>query len=418
MRAVLVTPSTHSPFENFMNPEVIRRRQTLFVFFFIPGMVLAAWVTRTPSIRDGIEASISQMGMVLFGLSVGAMTGVLGASRAIDRWGTKATAQAGLWLTCVSLMIMSLGIILTSQIIVAAGFALFGLGMGTCEVAINVDGAEVERVLRLPVLHALHGCFSLGSLVGAGMGWGLNVLGVPVVVHLSLMSVLVAPLILYFGPGMPAGFAKKVTRVDVASSTPPAVRERIWTSPRVLLIGLIVFAMALAEGSANDWLPLLMVDEHGFSAAAGALLFMGFATAMTAGRFSGGWVLKRFGRAIVMRSCAILCASGIAAVVFGHGVIVATVAVMLWGLGASLGFPVAVSAAADGEGNSTRRVAAIAVMGYVAMLVGPPTLGFIGQVHGLRNAMIVVLSLVCVAALIAPAVGEASRFIRATRSAA
>ncbi len=56
---------------------------------------------------------------------------------------------------------------------------------------------------------------------------------------------------------------------------------------RLVLIGVIVLAMALAEGTANDWLPLIMVDEHGFDASWGSASYAVFAAGMTVGRFAG-----------------------------------------------------------------------------------------------------------------------------------
>ena len=64
-----------------MTPAIRRRRTALFVLFLIPGLLLASWVTRTPDIRDLLNASTSEMGMILFGLSLGAMLGVLASDR-------------------------------------------------------------------------------------------------------------------------------------------------------------------------------------------------------------------------------------------------------------------------------------------------------------------------------------------------
>ncbi|MFX5085070.1 hypothetical protein ABTC40_20730, partial [Acinetobacter baumannii] len=68
----------------------------------------------------------------------------------------------------------------------------------------------------------------------------------------------------------------------------------IWRDAQLLLIGAIVLAMAFAEGSANDWLPLLMVDGHGFSPTSGSLIYAGFTLGMTLGRFTGGWFIDRY----------------------------------------------------------------------------------------------------------------------------
>lgn len=127
-----------------------------------------------------------------------------------------------------------------------------------------------------------------------------------------------------------------------------------------MLIGLIVLAMAFAEGSANDWLPLLMVDGHGTSATAGSLTFMLFSVAMTTGRFTGGPLLVRYGPAAVVRAGALVAAAGVALVVFSDD----------------------------------------ALLAGAAFLVGPPSLGFLADHVGLRNAMVVVLVLLGGAALI------------------
>lgn len=191
-----------------------------------------------------------------------------------------------------------------------------------------------------------------------------------------------------------------------ASTTQTPVR--VWKDPRLLLIGGVILAMALAEGSANDWLPLLMVDGHGVDPALGSAVYTGFATAMTIGRFAGGFLIERLGRAPVVRASAICATFGIAVVVFADSAALAGAAVLLWGLGASLGFPVTLSAAADSGPNSAARVSLVAMIGYVAFLVGPPCLGFLGDHYGLRVAMIVVLAFTAVAIILASAVGTRS----------
>lgn len=182
-------------------------------------------------------------------------------------------------------------------------------------------------------------------------------------------------------------------------------KPQVWRDRRLLLIGAIVLAMALAEGAANDWLPLLMVDGHGLDAAAGSLVYVGFAAAMTLGRFGGTFFLSRHSRATVVRASAVSGALGLCLVIFSDNTVVAAAAVLFWGLGASLGFPVALSAAGDSGPAETARVGLVATIGYIAFLVGPPTLGFLGDHYGLRPAMVVVLAFVAAAAFAAPAAG-------------
>ena len=182
----------------------------------------------------------------------------------------------------------------------------------------------------------------------------------------------------------------------------------MWKDRKLLLIGAIVLAMALAEGAANDWLPLLMVDGHGLDAATGSLVYVGFAAAMTLGRFSGRFFLGRFGRAAVVRASAVSGAVGLLLVIFSDNAVVAATAVLFWGLGASLGFPVALSAA--GDSAPTRRPRLAGRHHRLRRLPrGPPALGFLGDHYGLRSAMVAVLVFVASAILIAPAADTRDR---------
>ncbi|WP_373306849.1 MFS transporter [Streptomyces longisporoflavus] len=385
---------------------VRRRRQALYLFFFLPGICMSSWVTRTPDVRDQLDASTGQMGMILFGLSVGSMGGILCSGRLVSRFGTRPVIGIGTSLIIASMVVIGGGSSVPSAPMVTAGLCLFGMGMGACEVAVNVDGADVERLTDTTVMPTLHGCFSLATVVGGLVGMAATATEFPVIWHLIIVTVVATGILVYALRAIPAGTGANDT--SPASDSAGHTRPRVWTDRRLLLIGGIVLAMALAEGAANDWLPLLMVDGHGLDAALGSLVFVGFAAAMTLGRFSGTFFLNRFGRATVLRASAISGAAGLVLVIFSDSAAVAAAAVLFWGLGASLGFPVALSAAGDSGPDQTARVSLVATIGYVAFLVGPPSLGFLGDHYGLRSAMVVVLVFVAAAIALAPAAGSRS----------
>ena len=378
-------------------PSLQRRRLSLFVLFFCPGLGMAAWVTRTPDVRDLIGASTAEMGLVLLGLSAGSMLGVLAASPVIGRFGTRPGIVIGASNVVVSLPVIGLGTALGLAPIVALGLFLFGAGMGSAEIAMNVEGAAVEEDSGKPLLPALHGAYSVGTVIGALTGVAATLAAVPVLWHLLAVAICVLPLAAWALRGVPVR-----DRTPAESAAPDAPRRPVWKDRRLVLIGVIILALALAEGSATDWLPLLMVDGHGLPATTSSLLFAAFAAAMAIGRIGGGALIERFGRAIVLGSSAALGAVGLALVVFADNVVVAGLAVVLWGIGASLGFPVAISAAGDSGPDSARRVSFVATLGYIAFLVGPPLLGFIGEHSGLRAAMIVVLVGIAVAVVLSP----------------
>ncbi len=378
------------------NPATLRRRTSILALMAVVGLGVSSWVTRTPAVRDAVGASTAQMGLILFGLSVGSMAGVLSSGRLVARVGTRPVAIAGSLFVVAGVAVMALGAGVGTGVVVFLGLLLFGIGGGLGEIAINIEGAEVEVLLRRPVLPVLHGCFSLGTVIGAVIGIVLAAVGFPVVWHLTAVAVLLLGIALWAFPGLPPGVGV-VDRGARPAHTDGERQPSVWRDPSVLLIGVIVLAMAFAEGSANDWLPLLIVDGHGVSEASGAFIYAGFAAMMTVGRFLGGPVVERRGRAFVMRVSAGLAIAGILVVAYSPNLWVAGIAVALWGLGASLGFPVAISAAGANPDRPAERVSAVATSGYIAFLVGPPLLGFLGESVGLQQAMLVVVGLLAVA---------------------
>lgn len=379
---------------------ITRRRYALFIFFLIPGIGMSSWVTRTPAIRDLLEASTAEMGLVLFGLSVGSMAGILASGPLVTRFGARAIIGVGATSLILSMPTIGMGAMLGLPLLVAVGLGLFGAGMGSAEVAMNVEGADVEQATGRIFLPALHGCFSLGTVIGASLGIWATAAEFPVVIHLLIVGALATVALIRALPWLPSGTGR-VDRTTVSTGTPTL--GSMWRDSRLVLIGLIVLAMALTEGTANDWLPLVMVDGHGFDPAWGSATFAVFAAAMTIGRFCGGYFVERFGRDKVLAVSAASAAIGLGLVSFVDSQAVAAAAVVLWGLGASLGFPVAVSAAGDSGPAPTARVALVSTLGYVAFLVGPPLLGFVGEAVGLRGALVIPMVIAALAILLAPA---------------
>ena len=378
------------------------RLWALFMFFFIPGLLMASWATRTPAIRDLLTLSTAEMGMVLFGLSIGSMSGILCSAWLVKRFGTRKVIRTTMLCAVAGMLVLSLALWLASAPLFAFGLAIFGASFGSAEVAINVEGAAVEREMNKTVLPMMHGFYSFGTLVGAGIGMAVTGFGLPAAPHILIAALVAIAPILIAIRAIPDGTGKNAAE----SAHSEAKGLPVWRDVQLLLIGVIVLAMALSEGSGNDWLPLLMVDGHGFSPTSGSLIYAGFTLGMTLGRFTGGWFIDRYSRVTVVRASAVMGALGIGLIIFVDSTWVAGVSVLLWGLGASLGFPLTISAASDTGPDAPKRVSVVAITGYLAFLVGPPLLGFLGEHFGLRSAMMVVLGLVMVAALVARAVAK------------
>jgi fucose permease len=375
-------------------------RNAMFVVFAACGFALAAWVSRTPAVRDGLGASTGHMGWLIFAIAGGAIFGLVSAGALISRFGARPVIRVALLTAALGLVVVAAGASLASSGVVFAGLLVFGLGFGTCDVSMNVAGAANERVLGRTVMPVFHAMYSIGTLTGAALGVLATVLGVSVGVHLGVAALI---LVLAVIP------AVRLIPTDVgrAGGTQPkltaAERLAVWKDPRTLLIGLMVLGMGFAEGAAEDWLPLATVDGYGVSETVGAALFGIFVVTMTVGRLCGVLLIDRFGRVATLRASALVAALGLTITIFGPSAVTAAVGIALWGLGTSLGLPVGMSAAADDPRTASARVSAAATVGYAAFLFGPPVLAMLGEHVGLLHSFVAVLALVIVAGLIAPA---------------
>lgn len=397
-------------------------RNALFAVFIVSGLFLSTWVSRVPGVRDSLHLSTDVVGLILLGVSIGAIVGLVIAPPLQARVGTKAGIAVVVLAASLGLAVVGLGAaVLGSFPVVVAGLSLLGLGNGAIDVMMNVSAAAVERRIGRTIMPFMHACFSIGTVAGAAIGAGCAALGVSVFWHFGVMSLVciaAGAVAVRYIPNTQdvvdrdaAAQASLDTFDDPSVATPrrrtfgETVRSQlaVWTDWRLVLIGVVMLGMAFTEGSANDWIALASVDGHGLTNAGGALVLGVFVAAMTVGRVVGGPVVDRIGRVWSIRLTAGLGVAGLLLFILVPVPSAYVTGVVLWGIGASLGFPLGMSAAADDEQNATARVSAVAMIGYLAFLAGPPVIGFLGQHFGILNALYVVLVLLVAAFVCAPA---------------
>ena len=386
-------------------PQVVAWRNAVFAIFVLPGIAISTWVSRLPAARDILDVSPAQVGFLLFGIAAGSILGLLASSHIVARFGARSTVAVGMITNAVGLAVAGIGVTVVSNFALTfAGLLIFGAAAGCTDVAMNVSGAANERALGRAIMPVFHAFFSFGTMLGAGLGALSEAVGVPIVVHFAVVAAVMVIGALAARPFLQdehiIGDDGQPVAADDHSKTWQG-RLSIWKDPRTILIGVLVLAAAFAEGSANDWLAIAMVDGHGVSNATGALVFGIFVTAMTVGRLTGVFLLDKFGRVPVLRGSFLLASIGLLIVIVVPNPYVAMAGAVLWGLGAALGFPVGMSAAADDPRTAAARVSAVATIGYFAFLVGPPVIGLIGEHTGVLLALLVVLVLTAVGAIVA-----------------
>ena len=370
------------------DPRWERSRQAVALVFALNGLTLASWLSRTPAVRDRLDLSSAGLGLLLVCLSVGAVSGLPLSGPVVQRLGPRRTVLLGGMLAAVGLLAMALGMLLQVVPVAAAGLLAVGLGSSSWDVAMNVEAAEVERRLDRTLMPRFHAGFSLGTVAGALLGALCAAAEVSIAAQVTLTAALVAG-------GVLLGTSAFLPTPEVAPGAETPQRSRAldaWRERRTLLLGVMVLAFAFTEGVANDWLAVALVDGHGTSEAGGAVGFGAFVTAMTLGRTFGGAALDRWGRVAVLRTQAVLALLGLLMVVAGPAAGWALAGALVWGVGASLGFPVGMSAAADEPERAAPRVSVVASIGYCAFLAGPPLVGFLADAVGIRQALLVVLA--------------------------
>jgi len=375
---------------------IVAWRNAVFAVFAVMGVSTGTWVSRVPAIRDGLDLRLDQMGILVFAISAGSIGGLLFASHLIAWLGARRTILTAQLVAMGGLALAGFGISeLRSLPVAFAGFVVFGSLFSITDVAANVTGAANERALGRSVMPVFHAFFSIGTVIGSAGGAAAEVLDLPVAWHFLIVTAICAVIIVVAARSL---VSESATFEDAHQDGEPGGagwRERlhVWRDPRTILIGLMVLCAGLTEGVANDWIALASVDGHGFDNETASIVLVVFVTAMTAGRLLGVRLLDRFGRVPVLRVSFLFAAAGLLVFILAPGPIAVFGGAIAWGLGAALGFPVGMSAAADDPAIAAARVSAVATIGYLAFLGGPPVIGFLGEHFGILSALFVALAL-------------------------
>jgi MFS family permease len=378
-------------------------RNAVFVVFALSGIAFMSFASRIADAKAILDLTPGQLGNTLFAASAGSLTALPLAGRIADRVGAARTVVGGMVVSLTGLLVIGAGVDLAhSRLFMALGLFLLGMGVGVWDVAMNLEGATVERLMGRTVMPHFHAMFSAGTvlsaLVGALMSWA----HVPLLAHFTGAVVVTAAL----GVWVLRSFLPPQLEVHSDEGSHPAegsAKPRsAWLEPRTLMIGLVVLAAAFTEGSANDWISVGFVEGHELPRWAGVLALATFLTFMTAGRVLGTRLLDRYGRVPVLQVTFALAALGSLLVIFGN-VPLAYLGTAVWGVGASLGFPVGMSASADDPARAGARMSVVATIGYTAFIAGPPLLGFLGDQFTVLRALFAVTAMVALAMAVIPA---------------
>ncbi|MCI3275269.1 MFS transporter [Streptomyces cylindrosporus] len=379
-----------------------RLRVAITVFFALDGFIFAGWVVRIPAIKEQTGASASTLGLALLGVSAGAVITMMLTGRLCRRYGNhQVTVVCGILLS----LSVALPPLTHSALALGAVLLVFGSAYGGINVAFNSAAVDLVRALRRPVMPSFHAAFSLGGMIGAGLGGlvaghlsptrhllGLTVIGLVVTAVAGRTLLRIEP------PAPPENLAPE-------KSVP---RRRLDSQTRGLVVtfGLIALCTAYGEGALADWSALHLEQDLHASAGAAAVGYSCFALAMTIGRLTGTRLLERLGRTRTLTIGGTTAAVGMLLGALAPSLWAAILGFVVTGLGLANLFPVAVERAGTLAGPDG--VAIASTLGYGGMLLGPPAIGFMADWFSLPAALTSVAVLAATAAVIGVATRHAA----------
>ncbi|WP_323376287.1 MFS transporter [Streptomyces sp. RB17] len=377
--------------------DLSRLRVALTAFFALDGFVFAGWVVRIPAIKQQTDSSASALGLALLCVSAGAVVTMTLTGRLCRRYGSHPVT-----VVCAVLLSLSVSLPPLTHSAPALGAVLlvFGAAYGGINVAFNSAAVDLVAALRRPIMPSFHAAFSLGGMIGAGLGglvsgalsptrhlFGLTLIGL-------LVTAVAGRTLLRQEPPAPADRAPS----PHPEPSPVAARRTGGRRGLVLVFGLIALCTAYGEGAMADWGALHLQQDLAASSGVAAAGYACFALAMTVGRATGTTLLERLGRARTVIVGGTVAAGGMLLGSLAPSVWAALLGFAVTGLGLANLFPVAVERAGVLTGPSG--VAVASTLGYGGMLLGPPAIGFMADWFSLPAALTSVAALAAVAAAI------------------
>jgi MFS family permease len=374
-----------------------RLRAAITAFFALDGFVFAGWVVRIPAVKAQTHASAGALGLALLGVSAGAVVTMTLTGRLCRRYGSHPVT-----VVCAVLLSLSVALPPLTHSAPALGGVLlvFGAAFGGINVAFNSAAVDLVAAVRRPIMPSFHAAFSLGGMVGSGLGGlvagrlsperhllGLTVVGL-------LVTAVAGPVLLRQEPPQrPA--TTQAPDGTMPAGPPRADRHGLGL---VVLFGVIALCSSYGEGAMADWSALHLSQDLHASAGLAAVGYACFALAMTVGRLSGTTLLERLGRTRILAAGGATAAVGMldAALVPSVPAVLAGFAVT--GVGLANIFPVTVER--SGRLAGPTGVAVASTLGYCGMLLGPPVIGFMADWFSLPTALTSVAALAAVAATV------------------
>lgn len=389
-------------------PRLLRRgRVAVSLLFLLYGVILGAWTSRIPAVKQGIGASDGELSFALLAFAVGAIIGMQSVGRLVDRFGP---ARVMLPVALVDGgMLLGPAFAPNLPLLVLALLG-FGAVHGTLNVAMNANAIEVQRAWQRPIISSFHAVYSIGGFIGsaagglfarAGFGPGVTFASVTALV---VLGVALSSRWAYSPPADERPAQQDAAEPGLGSAAAAASRRRRSVPRAVLFLGALAFCCIAGEGAAADWSAVYLHDNLGTSAGFAASAYSTFAVCMTAGRLVGDRLTTALGPVRLVRGCGVLASVGLAVGLLIGTPIGGVIGFGCLGAGLSCIVPQVFSTAGNRDpARAGEAIARVSSLGFLGFILGPILIGGASEVVGLRSALGIPVVMVLAVAVAAPA---------------
>lgn len=379
----LIRAQTRILFQTVGRMPFLSPQRLTFLIFFIQPLAFGSWLPRIPDVQAALGLGPQGLAIALLGLPCGTLLTLPFAGPLVGRIGARAAIIWGFGLYCIAVSLPAFG---PTAPLLFLSLVLTGSTVSFLELGLNVMADEVEKHGGAVIMNTAHGCWSLGIMAGSVIGATLAGTGLAPKWSILAVAILSLPLALVVSRWLP----------DHGDKPQPAgVPQRsAWAWPSVALIGidLFVFGITITEGAMADWSAVYLRNVFGAPAAEAGFGYSVFAFLAAAGRFGGDYLRQRLGPVILARTMGSLAIIGIAVLLWAPGAPAAYLGFAIVGIGVSVGFPLAVTAAAGlTDRASSANVAILSFIALIGFLVGPPIIGFIAEHVQMRLGLVALL---------------------------
>jgi MFS family permease len=371
-----------------------RARIAVTTAFIINGLTIGAFYARIPDFKSSLSLSNSAIGFALLFIAAGVLIGLGFSGKQSAKHGSAPVTYFATYALGASLL--AVGPVFSYPVLCLT-FVIFGACLSTQDVAMNSHAIVLEHEAKKRYMSTFHAMFSVGALSGGVIGGVLAQQNISIMIQCVILSALI----------LLANFCIRTMYLPADLDKHEVEgKERVKKPKIFLIVGLLGTCAAIGEGSAGDWGAILARDTFDATPFISTLPYICFSAAMVIGRLFGDRLAAKYGPMTLIVGGGLIAGIGL-----GSGLIIGGMGGVIFGwlaagIGLSTVIPMLFSQAGElaktrfeGQIAPSQGVAMVSGIAYFGFLVGPPTLGFLGDAIGLRWAMLVPAVLALIMAL-------------------